>query len=228
MRSTNPHGTRVMNVAVSTLMRRPAAPVGSITLSGSKETITVDVHPLDRFNATDIYGSCWGMTPTGHDFWSAETNVPYRGEPVVFTRDTSAGRTAECRVYALNLQKGMSPMALIRPGRPATDGGGDGPTGGTDDDGGTVNTVPVDNPIALSVKATRFQRGRYVVRWTARSRDGMTVTVTVPKFGSRKCVPRTRTSCVVVGLRPGKTYKVVFVGKTSVASKKVNFSIRAR
>ena len=229
--STNAAGKRSANVKVTTLIRRPSAPVGSISVSGNTETITVDADPLDRYNASNIYASCWGLNPKGTDFWNSESTFGYKGEPIVYTHDTAEGKTRECRVFAYNLRKGYSPVRVLQPGSNGTGSnstGGSDPTGGSTDEDGTVTTVPVDNPITISVKATRFQRGRYVVRWMVRSRDGKSVRVTVPKFGSRKCVPRTRTSCVVVGLRPGKTYKVVFVGKTSVATKKVNFSIRAR
>jgi len=230
-RASNPHGTRELNIAVKTLMRRPAAPTGSITVAASTETITVDAHPLDRFNATLISASCWGWKPGGggvQNTWATQTALRYAGEPIVYTHDTSERKTVECRIHASNLEKGISATTLIKPGVPTTNGGDDNPTGGTDGDGGTVTTVPVVNPITLSVRAERFARGRYVVRWTARSRDGRSVTVTVPKFGSRKCVPRTRTSCVVVGLRSGKTYTVVFAGSTSKHTKKVKFSIKAR
>lgn len=230
-RASNPHGTRALNIAVKTLMRRPAAPTGSIMISGSTETITVDAHPLDRFNATNLHVSCWGSELGANglwSIWSAQTAHPYVGEPIVFRRDTTGRKIYECRIRASNLEKGMSSTTLITPGVPNTDGGNDNPTGGTDGDGGTVATVPVVNPITISVRAERFARGRYVVRWTAKSRDGRSVKVTVPKFGSRKCVPRTRTSCVVVGLRSGKTYTVVFAGSTSTHTKKVKFSIKAR
>ena len=230
-RTSNPHGTRTLNIAVKTLMRRPAAPTGSIMISGSTETITVDAHPLDRFNATNLHVSCWGSELGANglwSIWSAQTAHPYVGEPIVFRRDTTGRKIYECRIRASNLEKGMSSTTLITPDVPNTDGGNDNPTGGTDGDGGTVATVPVVNPITISVRAERFARGRYVVRWTAKSRDGRSVKVTVPKFGSRKCVPRTRTSCVVVGLRSGKTYTVVFAGSTSTHTKKVKFSIKAR
>ncbi|MEY3690740.1 MAG: hypothetical protein RJB57_395 [Actinomycetota bacterium] len=225
--ASNAAGARSTSVEVTTLPRKPGTPVGSVRVEGGTATITVDVDPLDRFNANSLELECRGTTRRGGGFWYLFKSYEYEGTPIVETRNVGTGTVTECSLTAQTwFPFTYSKTAVFKPGKPATDPGGtNGPGNG---DGGTVNTVPVDNPITISVKATRFQRGRYVVRWNAKSRDGKTVKVTVPKFGSRKCVPRTRTSCVVVGLRPGKTYKVVFVGKTSVATKKVNFSIKAR
>lgn len=230
VQATNGAGQRSRVVPVTTQRRIPAAPVGFYLTDGSTDTITVDAHPLDIHNVTSIDLSCSGpRRNTSYRQWLLEKTFDYTGTPVVLTRDNTVGPISKCYATAtarMDAEWGGWSMtgyyALLKRGRAPVDK----PEGGTD--GGTVTTVPVDNPITLSVKGTRFERGRYVVRWTARSRDGKTVKVTVPKFGSRKCVYRTRTSCVVVGLRPGKTYSVVFVGKTSTATKKVKFSIKAR
>jgi len=226
VQATNGAGQRSKVLQITTERRFPDRPVGSYVTKGATDTITIDAHPLDRWNTTHLLLECEGPQRTNPGrAWQLEKEFEYTGNPVVVTRDNKVGAIRGCSAsatvraddawdgYAMisgwsRLKAGQTP--LVDPGD------------------GTVTTVPVPNPITLSVKATRFERGRYVVRWTAKSRDGKTVRVTVPKFGSRKCVYRTRTSCVVVGLRPGKTYSVVFVGKTSTATKKVTFSIKAR
>ena len=234
VQATNSAGQRAKTLQITTERRNPDRPRGSYSTSGTTDTITVDAHPLDRYNVTQIELSCYGVRRKNLNvMWSLEKMLDYSGEPVVLTRDNTVGTIGTCYATALagvdDAWGGHTMMSnfytLKRVKSPAA---GDGDSGGGGSGGGTVNTVPVPNPITLSVKATRFERGRYVVRWTAKSRDGKSVTVTVPKFGSRKCVYRTRTSCVVVGLRPGKTYSVVFVGKTTAATKKVKFSIKAR
>lgn len=229
VQATNGVGQRSKTLQITTERRQPDRPRGSYVTDGATDTITVDAHPLDRWNVTHIEISCYGTKRTNQNArWKLERQLEYSGEPLVLTHDNTVGAIGTCYATALvNIDNEWggytmtSDYYLLKNSKNPV-GGGDGPGGGT------VITVPVPNPITLSVKATRFERGRYVVRWTAKSRDGKTVKVTVPKFGSRKCVYRTRTSCVVVGLRPGKTYSVVFVGKTSSATKKVKFSIKAR
>jgi hypothetical protein len=226
VQATNGVGQRSRTLQITTERRVPSRPSGSYVTAGSTDTITVDAHPLDRWNATQIFLDCYGLRRGSKSrSWSMEKELDYSGSPLVVTRDNKIGTISQCSATAsvrVDDEWGgysmYSGTTRLKAGKTPVVTPGD----------GTVNTVPVPNPITLSVKATRFERGRYVVRWTAKSRDGKTVKVTVPKFGSRRCVYRTRTSCVVVGLRPGKTYSVVFVGKTSTATKKVKFSIKAR
>jgi hypothetical protein len=218
--ASNSSGKRMVNVDVTTLPRLPAAPVGSLSSNGTTETVTIDASPLDRFNVASIYLTCFRNDKNGTGSWTSFGDpLPYTGVPVEKVFDSTRWKIYRCDAYAMSTKvRGLSAPAVIVPG------GSQKGNNGTD--GGEVTPVPVVNPITLSVRAERFARGRYVVRWTAKSRDGKSVRVTIPKFGSRKCATRTRNSCVVVGLRTGKTYSVTFVAKTSSATKKTRFSIK--
>lgn len=218
--ASNASGKRLTKVEITTQPRVPDAPVGFITLNGSTETVTIDASPLDRFNVSNITFICFRKDKNGVSERTRFSDpIPYAGIPIEKVFDASIWKIYRCDAYAISSKgRGVSVSGAIFPGRTQPENPGP--------NSSDVTPTPVPNPITISIRAERFAPGRYVVRWNARSRDGKTVRVTVPKFGSRKCTTRTRNSCVVVGLRSGKLYTVTFTARTSSATKKRKFSIR--